>query len=531
MTYIKFLWRWLLDLAGAALFAWGIARAVAIVAEHAIARDGLAPPNGFALVLLLPSGMIVLGAMLRAGAAFSIDSTAVRLAQAASHDHREHLWPRLLGVRLPRPLPTGESATLALDHVTALENREVRFTPARIVAGIGPLLIAALVALASWVAALIMVLTLIPFVLGMILAGTAARRASERQLAALGAMSGLFVDRITHLPLIRHFGAEARLSRQVRGATAEVAGRTVAVLRVAFLSSAVMEFFAALSIALVAVYCGFSLLHLLPFTPPETLTLQRAFFVLAMAPEFYLPMRRLAAAYHEKQLGEAAEKALEPYTAAPMPAAQVAPQQSSFSGVVVDNLVLRFPGVDLGPLTFRVCEGDLVALTGPTGSGKTSTLAALAGQLDPASGQVTDARGEPLDPAHIAWAAQRPLLVTGTLERNLALAAPHADTQTVLAAALRVGLGPLLDQRGGLDLILDHAGSGLSGGERRRIGLARAILSGRPLILCDEPTADLDAQSAARIVELLQELARDHGVLVATHDRTLAHAAKREIAL
>lgn len=517
LIYVKLAGLWLLDIAGAAILSWGLASAVGNVAAHI-------PP-------LLPAALILGGAGLRAVSALAVDRQAVGTAQANSRERRRNLWTSLLGSRLAKPLSTGESATLAIDHNTAIENRDVRFSPVRLNAVVGPLLVAAIVAPASWVAALIMLATLLPFVMGSILAGTAARRASDRQLAALAALSGLFVDRLTHLPLIRHFAAEARISRQVRNATREVANRTVAVLRAAFLSNAVLEFFSALSIALVAVYCGFSLLDLLPFRAPETLALVPAFFVLAMAPEFYLPMRRLAAAYHEKQLGEAAEAALVPVIAArsdsPAPQHAITP----FEGLRVEKLTLTFPGICVGPLDFALAHQDLVALTGPTGSGKTSTLAAIAGQIVPASGHVVGSDDAPLGNGLVAWAAQRPLLVTGSLGRNLALAAPDATRDDILAVAEKVGLSPLLAERGGLDMAIDHAGSGLSGGERRRIGLARALLSGRPLLLCDEPTADLDAASAAAIVALLIDLSRTHCVLVATHDPAVVAAARQEIAL
>lgn len=529
LIYVKFArvlipTAWLVDVAGAALFAWGVASGVdAIATEHG--ASGV-------VTLLTPAAWIICGALLRAFAACTVDRLAVGAAQAASRTRRAGLWQKLLGGRLARPISSGESANLALDHSMAIENRDQRFSPIRSNAIVGPLVVALIVAPASWVAAAIMLATLVPFTLGMILAGTASRRAAERQLDALGALSGLFVDRVTHLPLIRHFGAEARIGRQVRSATGEVARRTVTVLRTAFLSNAVLEFFSALSIALVAVYCGFSLLGLLPFPAPEKLTLVPAFFVLAMAPEFYLPMRRLAAAYHEKQLGEAAAKALAPFDEQP-----VAPKPSShepataFDGLHVEHLRLAFPGISVGPLSFELAASDLAALSGPTGSGKTSTLAAIAGQLVPASGHIATLSGAALPPGSVAWAAQRPLLMTGTLGHNLALAAPGTCDAEVLAVARQVGLGDVLDRRGGLAMAVDHAGSGLSGGERRRIGLARAILSGRPLILCDEPTADLDEASAAAIIALLVTLSAERCILVATHDAALIAAARREIAL
>lgn len=507
---------WLADLAGAALLAWGIADAVGLLIQNAALPQYAAA---------LPVGAIIGGGFIRAVAIVVINRYAIAGAQGSIALLRRRLLPRLLGSLAPS---SGQAAVFAIDHPATLENYEARFVPARLAAVIVPLAVIGIVACASLVAAGILLATLVPFTLGMILAGGLARRASERQLAALGRLSGLFVDRIRALPLIRHFGAEERIARQVHVGTHEVADRTIAVLRAAFLSSAVLEFFSALAVALVAIYCGFSLLGLLPFPAPETLDLRAAFFALAMAPEFYLPMRRLAAAYHDKQLGEAAMAEL---ATAGLAGDDTTPAQlhlqpaPPFASLAVDDLEIRWPGCHIGPVSLAIGATGLIALTGPTGSGKTSILAAIAGRIVPASGNVTA-----IAAADIAWAAQRPLILPGTLRDNLTLARPDAGSAALRDAVAQVGLAPMVEARG-LDLPLDHRGSGLSGGERRRLGLARAILSGRPLLLCDEPTADLDAEAAAIVIQLLVQLASSRAVIVATHDARLAAAADTEVAL
>ncbi|WP_333572749.1 ATP-binding cassette domain-containing protein [Sphingomonas sp.] len=499
---------WIIDLGGAALFAWGIADGVAAAA----AGHGV-PALAFAAMLG--------GGLVRAATAWGVPVLAVRGAQATTAPLRRALVQRLLGSGAAPS--SGQSAVLAIDHVATIEGYETRFVPARVAAAAAPLVAVGIIACASLVAAGILIGTLVPFIFGMILAGTAAKRASERQLAALGDLSDLFVDRVRTLPIVRHFAAEERIARQVGVATREVARRTVAVLRVAFLSSAVLEFFSALAVALVAVYCGFSLLGLLPFPDPETLTLREAFFALAMAPEFYLPMRRLAAAYHDKQLGEAARTAIAAVPELAAPAAAPA----MFTGVQAHAVVIAWPGRTIGPAELSVGTTGLVALTGPTGSGKTSLLAAIAGQIPPSSGTLAAPGAEA-----IAWAAQHPLILPGTLRDNLVLAAPHASDAAVQAAIERVGLTAMLAHRGaGLDLPLDHRGSGLSGGERRRLGLARALLADRPLLLADEPTADLDDASAAAITALLRAVAEERAVIVATHDPRLIAAADAEVTL
>ncbi|MHA6720109.1 ABC transporter ATP-binding protein/permease [Sphingomonas sp. RS6] len=509
---------WTIDLCGAALFAWGIADGVA-----AAAAGQTAAASAFVAMLA--------GGLLRAATNWAVPVLAIRGAQADGTRLRRDLIARLLGGGAAPSI--GQSATLAIDHVATIENYETRFVPARVAAAAAPVAALAIIACASLVAAGILLATLVPFVIGMILAGTAAKHASQRQLAALGMLSGLFVDRVRTLPILRHFGAEERITRQVSAATRDVAQRTIEVLRVAFLSSAVLEFFSALAVALVAVYCGFSLLGLLPFPDPETLTLREAFFALAMAPEFYFPMRRLAAAYHEKQLGEAARGELAALPVRPEPA----PPAADFAGLSADGVTIAWSGRTIGPVSLSIGTTGMVALTGATGSGKTSLLAVIAGQITPDAGTLRLAGcdaddGEPPRRPPAAWAAQHPLILPGTLRDNLAVAAPDADDAAILTAADRVGLMPMLARRGaGLDLPLDHRGSGLSGGERRRLGLARALLADRPLLLADEPTADLDDASAAAIVALLRSVAASHAVIVATHDPRLIAAADAEVAL
>lgn len=506
------------DAIGAVLFAGGLALGVG-----AVAGEQLNGYTGAAVGLLL-----VVGGLVRAAVMAANEAVAAAGAQRHVDGLRRDLIPHLLSGRLAAPLPPGEVATIAVDQVEALRMRAMRFAPVRFAAVAAPVLVLAATASASLIAAAILLFTFVFFVLVLILVGTAAAREADAQIAALSTLSGLLEDRLRHLPIIRHFGAEERIARQIGQSSRELSQRTLAVLRKAFLSSGALEFFAALAVALVAVYCGFSLLGLLPVKVPEELTLGEAFFALALAPEFYLPMRRLAAAYHEKQLGEAAERAIAPLLAA---AAEPRPATTPFAGLAVDGLALQLGERRVGPLSFAIRQAGIIALLGPTGSGKTSVLAAIAGQIVPADGTICAAGSAcGADASSIAWAAQRPLLLPGTLAQNLALARPDATREAILEAATMVGLGALLMRRG-LDLPIDPGGAGLSGGERRRIGIARAILSDRPLILLDEPTADLDAASAAEIATLIERLGRERALIIATHDSQLVPLAQAVVRL
>lgn len=502
---------WLVDTAGAILFAASLAW---LLGDWRAAMPGIVPLGG-----------IVLSGALRAVAQAGAADAGQRQASGFKDALRGRLVAALLPTGLARGTLAGEDLRTAIDAVEACEGLVARFRPLRLAAVLSPLMIAAAVALASWVSALVLLATLVPFGIGMAFAGMAGKAEAERQFQALSRLSGLFVDRVAALPAILSFGAEARIVRQIGDAAQEVAGRTMQVLRVAFVSSAVLEFFAAISVALVAVYCGFSLLGLLPFPAPERLTLTRAFFALAMAPEFYLGMRRLAAAYHDRQQGDAALAEIAGALGRAEPLAAAAPHVtvSAAPALRVHALVAGYPdGSRIGPLTADWRGPALHALTGRTGAGKSSLLHALIGLTPETDGAVL-LDDVPVAPASlravVGWAGQRPLLLPGTLEENLiAGAGTGEDLPSLLDAC---GLGPLVARRG-LALAIDPRGSGLSGGERRRLGLVRAIASGRPIVLLDEPTADLDPDSAGRVRDLLARVACERLVIAATHDPLLA---------
>lgn len=518
------LW-WLGDTVGAVLFAGCLAAFIASWTAQSLSVQGwwLLAGIGF-------SGLLRAGAQALAG---------LTGQQTATHA-KSVLRGRVMGALLPsgqmRGRLIGEDLRVAIDDVEAHEGLIARFQPLRMAAMLSPLIIAAAVAFASWFSALILLATLIPFGAGMALAGLAGKAEADRQFLALSRLSGLFVDRVAALPAILAFGAEDRVARQIGGAARDVAARTMQVLRIAFVSSAMLEFFAALSVALVAVYCGFSLLGLLPFPVPEDLSLGEAFFALALAPEFYLGMRRLAAAYHDKQQGQAAERsvaaALDQAPSLATPSTSVLPDH--IGQLCVESLTIRYDdGNRIGPVTACWQGPGLHVVTGPTGAGKSSLLHALIGLAPVSAGRIIFG-GTPVDTGGLmaltGWAGQRPLLLPGTLDDNLRLGGNDLAPQELAHLIAASGLSALIAARGE-DLAIDPRGSGLSGGERRRIGLVRAIASGRPLLLLDEPTADLDAKTASQIIALLEDVARTRLVIAAAHDPALVACATSRVVM
>jgi ATP-binding cassette subfamily C protein CydD len=487
--------------------------------------------QGFLLALTGLAGAAVLRAGFQVAASVGGQRDAVR----AKQDWRSRAFGAAVTTPPGARTTLGEQVADVTDRIEDLDGYHARFLPLRFAAVATPLLIAGAAAVASWVAGMILLLTLIPFVLGMALAGSAASKAAARQLDVLGRLSGLFIDRVRALPLIVSFGAQARISRHLAGATREVAERTHAVLRVAFFSSAVLEFFAALSIALVAVYCGFSLLGLLPFPAPERLDLGRALFVLVLAPEFYLPMRRLAAAYHDKQIATAA---IDRLVQLPTPPDQIEADQMALAwppAILIEDLVIDYGERKVGPFTVTIAAGQMTALFGPTGSGKSSLLNALLGLAPIAQGRIF-IDGVPLCrtglQGQIAWAGQGTALLPGSIADNIRIAKPGASDAEIEEVARRAGLLALaMTREAGLATIIDFRGSGLSGGEKRRIGVARAMLRDAPLWLLDEPTADLDRVAATALISEIREASRGRTVLLITHDREAAKFADHRMGL
>jgi ATP-binding cassette subfamily C protein CydD len=481
--------------------------------------------------------------MARGGCGLAAGRLGAGAARAAKARLRDRITRTTFGLPAGKRPTTGALMTAAIDRVEVLDGYVARFLPARAgVAGTFLVLLAALIA--SPVAAGILVLTMVPFLGLMILAGGAAADEARQQFLAMMRLGALFADRIRMLPLVLAFQAEAQETARLATAADELRHRTMSVLRIAFISSAGLEFFAALSVALVAVYAGFNLLGLLPaFITPfhfGHLSLGRAVFVLALAPEFYAPMRRLAAAYHDRQAAETVADglmALEQAMPAPRPAAAAplqAPPQIRFEHVTV-----RYPGEEhaaLADVSFDVAPGEVVALLGPSGSGKTTALNLLLGLAEPAAGRVT-INGTPLAEfgglsASVAWMGQAPLLMAGTIAAAIALARPEATRDEILAAATEAGLGPMLAARpGGLDTGLDERGSGLSGGERQRIALARMLLKPACLILLDEPTAHLDELAEKKLIKIIAHQISGRTTLMATHSLRLASIAHRIIRL
>ncbi|BAF86580.1 ABC transporter ATP-binding protein [Azorhizobium caulinodans ORS 571] len=435
-----------------------------------------------------------------------------------------------------RPVAGAVASALA-EQAEAVVPYLSRFKPARLRASVVPFVMLAVVLPLSWAAALVMLVALPLIPVFMALIGWRAQAASEAHLKEMGSMNGFLLDRLRGLATIRALGAVDTTALRLRASAETLKDRTMAVLRIAFLSSAVLELFSALGVAMVAVYVGFHLLGTLEFgTWGVPLNLSDGLFILILAPAFFEPMRDLSAVWHDRAAGEAAFAALKLLTAngLPLPGANMAhpvPAAAAPAPDVVFDTVSFTHAEGRAPFaafSLTVPAGGRVALLGPSGAGK-STLLALAAGLAPVHTGSVRIGGLPLTAetaaelrSGMAWIGQRPHFFAGSLAANVQMGRPDIGPEAVEEALAFATLDRAVRGRSADDG-LGEGGAGLSGGELVRLAIARAAVDPRvQLVLADEPTAHLDAATAAEVTEALLTLATGRTLIVATHDPVLA---------
>ncbi|WP_329582265.1 thiol reductant ABC exporter subunit CydD [Kitasatospora sp. NBC_01250] len=452
-------------------------------------------------------------------------------------EHATALGPGYLAGRR-----TGELTTLATRGVDALDDYFARYLPQLALAVVVPVVLLARIAGADWESAAVIAGTLPLIPLFMVLIGWATKDRMDRQWRALARLSHHFLDVVGGLPTLKVFNRAKAQAEAIRRVTDEYRRATLRTLRIAFVSSFALELLSTISVALVAVSIGFRLVD-------GSLPLETGLLVLVLAPEVYLPLRQVGALYHSSAEGLAAAEEVFAVLETPLPAAGTVPAPAlAGATVTLGPLTVTHPGRTAPALAgtrLELAPGTTTALTGPSGAGKSTLLAVLLGFVRPDAGGVTvtaaDGRAHDLAElspeswrAQIAWVPQHPHLFAGTVADNVRLARPDAPEDAVraaLAAAHALDFVERLPQ--GLHTPLGEGGTGLSAGQRQRLALARALLTDRPLLLLDEPTANLDAQSEAAIVAAVRTLAEDPArtVLLVAHRPALLAVADRRVAL
>ncbi len=487
--------------------------------------------------LLVLAGAVTGRALLVWGAEVSAQRAAATARSGLRRQLLEHavrLGPVWLSGRAG-----GEIATLATRGTDALDAYFTRYLPALLSAAVVPAVVVGVV-LSQDVLAGLLVLATVPLVpVFGFLVGTATGRRMRSRWRTLSVLGTHFLDVVEGLPtLLVHRRARAQVEA-IRSLAQDHRRAAMASLRVAFLSSAVLEFVATISVALVAVSTGLRLVG-------GTLDLHTGLVVLVLAPEAYWPLRQVAVHFHDSADGLAAAgrvfEVLDTPARGTTGARAAAPGDLAHATLVVDAVGVTYgqgrPALPRFDLT--VAPGEYVGVAGPSGCGKSTLLAVLLGFVPPSSGRVLvrgaggtrDLCDVDLDQwrAQVAWVPQRPWLAAVSVEDNVRLARPgagHAAVARALDLACATEFVARLP-RGGAT-VLGHGGAGLSAGERQRIALARAFLRDAPLVLLDEPTAHLDPLSELAVAAAVRGLARDRTVLAVAHRPALLADADRVV--
>ena len=433
----------------------------------------------------------------------------------------------LVGPATINQKPAGSWASIMLEPVENLHNFYARFLPQQSLSAIVPVVIFIAVFPLNWAAGLILMITAPLVPLFMIIVGIAAADNSQKNMDTLSRLSAQFLDRLRGLETLRLFNRTSEQTEHIENATEDFRETTMDVLKLAFLSSAVLEFFTSISIALMAVYFGFSYLGQIEFgTYNAPLTLFTGFFCLILAPEFYQPLRDLGAYYHDRAAGIGAADAIVDFLESDYLTVHQNEKTISLESAVeisAENLVvLSTQGSALTkPLNFQIPANHNVALVGQSGAGKTSLMNVILGFL-PYEGSLK-INGQELRESnladwrkHIAWVGQNPLLLQGTIKENLLLGNIQANDEEINQALMRSQAKEFTDKLG-LHHEIKDGGLGVSVGQAQRLAIARALLRKGDLLLLDEPTASLDAQSENLVLHALNEASQHQTTLMITH--------------
>jgi len=508
--------------------AWWVARIVNGVVFEAATLSQVSP---WMIVLLLLF-------LLRAAAVWLSEQVAFKAAAGVKIALRDQLYAHLqrLGPAYIGNAHSGELSTTLSDGVEALEAYYARYLPALSLMALVPLAILASVFPFDRISALVMLLTapLIPFF--MILIGKGAEKRNQRQWRQLARMSAHFLDVIQGLTTLKLFNASRREIAMIAQVSEAYRHSTMSVLRLAFLSAFTLEFFSTVSIAVVAVLIGFRLYW-------GEMAFMNGFFVLLLAPEFYLPLRNMGSHYHARMEAIGAAERMVEILAKPAPTSP--PVKKALPDLC--HIHVRFLDVSyryasrqtgVHHLDFEIQPGERLALVGPSGAGKSTTARLLLGFLQAGDGRIliNDMPLDTLDPdawrQHLAWVPQRPHLFYGTVLDNIRLGMPDADESAVIEAARTARAHTFVKQLPeGYHTRVGEGGRPLSGGQIQRLALARAFLRDAPLVILDEATANLDLESERQIQAAIDTLAQGRTLLVIAHRLNTVRKADRILVL
>lgn len=496
--------------------------------------------QGTPLATLWPAfaGMLAI-LLVRAGLTYAVERCAFAAAATVKLAIRDRLMHQLeaLGLAWQRDTQTGDIVNSVTDGVEHLEAYYARYLPQTALAALIPLAILAVILPIDWVSGLILLVTAPLIPVFMIFIGKGAEKLNQRQWRRMGRLSGHFLDALQGLTTLKVFNLGRREARLIERLSDDYRASTMKVLRLAFVSSLVLEFLATVSIAMVAVLIGFRLLW-------GELGFEAGFLVLLLAPEFYLPLRNMGSVYHARMeaLG-AAERIVELLDAPARPwtgSRRDVLTPGEPPRVALEGLTYAYPGgvQALADIDLTIAPGETLAIVGPSGAGKSTLALLLLGLLRAEAGRLA-VNGVALDEldidtwrASLAWVPQQPRLFFGTVRDNLCLGRDDIDDAALwrsLEQAQAKALVAELPQ--GLDTPLGERGVRLSGGEAQRLAIARALVREATFVVADEVSAHLDSGNERALVEALETLGQGRSLVIIAHRLATVRHADRIVVL
>ncbi len=513
----------LLGFTGGLLTVFQARQLSAIINRVFLLGQGLAEVQSLFWVLL---GIILIRGLVAVGSELSAAAAAVKIKEQI----RAQLFQRLmqLGPAYARNEQSGEISNTLTQGVEALDAYFSQFLPQLILAALIPLLILTLVFPVDVLSGVVLLLTAPLIPVFMILIGKAAENVTRKQWGILSRLSAFFLDTLQGLTTLKLLGQSKVRADKIDQASERYRQATMQVLRVTFLSALVLELVGTISTAVIAVEIGLRLLY-------GRLGFEQAFFILVIAPEFYLPLRLLGQRFHAGVSGVTAAQRIFEILDTPLPVHVQVEQAKSTTQqdlqapyqIEFNHLTYTYPGREqaaVQDISFTLSFGKITALVGESGGGKSTLAQLLLRFVQPESGGIwvngLDMQTIPVTlwRKQVAWVPQQPYLFQGSFAQNIALGRPEAGLEEIRTAAKAAGLDSfILSLTDGYDTQIGERGALLSGGQAQRLALARAFLVNAPVLVLDEPTAHLDPQQEAEIEEVTRKLCQERTVLVIAH--------------